>query len=75
MTIPFRLVELYEDITSQIRNLKVSKYYRSGHLIIILAVVVVIVVGLLGRLFKSSTLSVPQVQTLSTLVPNSIKYR
>jgi len=72
MTKPFLLVELYEDITSQIRNLKMSKYYRSDLLIIILAVVVV--VGLIGRLFKSSALSVPQVQTLSTLVSNSIKY-
>jgi len=75
MTKPFLLVELYEYITSQIRNLKMSKYCRSDNLIIILAVVVVVVVGLLGRIFKSSTLSVPQVQTLSILVSNSIKYR
>jgi len=52
VTIPFRFVELYEDITSQICNLKMSKYYHSDHLIIILAVVGVVVVGLLSRLLN-----------------------
>jgi hypothetical protein len=49
MTKPFPFVELYEDIISQIRNLKMSKYY-SDNLIIILAVVVV--VGLLRGLLN-----------------------
>ena len=50
---PFRLVELYEDIALQIRNLKMSKFYHSDHVIIILAaVVMVVVVALLSRLLN-----------------------
>jgi preprotein translocase subunit SecY len=47
MTKPFRLAELYEDITSQIPNLKMSEVLTIliiDHLIIILTLVVIVVI-------------------------------